>query len=74
MHTLSEQLKWCRAERDELLDSICQFESGAMRISENRGSSHVDVTAEWVTRWKKSVEEIDSFISAYEEANASRSK
>ncbi len=45
-----------------------------MRISENRGSSHVDVTAEWVTRWEKSVEEIDSFISAYEEANASRSK
>ncbi len=45
-----------------------------MRISENRSSSHVDVTAEWLTRWKKSVGEIDSFISAYEEANAWRSK
>ncbi len=74
MHTLSEHLKWCRAERDELLDSIHQFESRAISISENRGSGHVDVTAEWVARWKKSVEEIDSFIFAYDEANAARSK
>ncbi len=63
---MDELLRWCRVQREMMLDTLRRMEALELRFGEVRvGGEAVDKTQEWVAVLRGRIVELDQVLATY---------